>query len=96
MPHHIHTPPHCGFWTGHDPACFEQQFGAEVECILIEVGKNKGKYMCIHKHPPHTGSGRGGFEAMAPHERPFSLEPVDIAEYLEIRSELTADVPRTG
>lgn len=54
MPSHVHTPPQCGFWTGHDPACFDQAFGVERECVLIEAGKNKGSYLCIHERAPIT------------------------------------------
>jgi hypothetical protein len=54
MPSHVHTPPRCGFWAGHDPSCFDQAFGVERDCILIEVGKNKGNYLCIHERAPIT------------------------------------------
>ena len=54
MPSHIHTPPQCSTWTGHDRVCFDQEFGAEVDCVLIELGKNKGSYLCIHKRAPET------------------------------------------
>jgi hypothetical protein len=69
MPHHIHTSPQCGFWTGHDPSCFNQGLGAEKDCILIEVGINKGKYVCIHERPAETGSGHSGF-----HEAPERIQ----------------------
>jgi hypothetical protein len=97
MPFHIHTPPQCGFWTGHDPACFDEQFGAEIDCILIELGKNKGKYVCIHARAPITDRGRGGFlsdaGASASHER-RDLDATLYAEYAAIRAELTEGVER--
>lgn len=58
MPSHVHTPPQCGFWTGHDPSCFDQAFGVERDCVLIEQGKNKGSYLCIHERAPITSLGR--------------------------------------
>ncbi len=47
MPHHIHKGPVCGI-TYHDPECFDKNFGIETDCILIEAGKYRGKYMCLH------------------------------------------------
>jgi hypothetical protein len=51
--------------------------------VLIEVGAKKGNYMCIHKRPPQTGSGRSGFssvphsaEAIAQLHEETPLEPV--------------------
>jgi hypothetical protein len=64
MPHHIHTSPQCGFWTGHDPSCTAQNLGPETDCLLIEQGKNKGKYLCIHRRPPERGSGHDIFGAV--------------------------------
>jgi len=76
MPHHIHTAPQCGFWTGHDPSCADQGLGPETDCILIDTGKNKGKYLCIHRRPPERGSGYDLYsEEAAPKDWPRITEP---------------------
>jgi hypothetical protein len=96
MPHHMHTPPQCGFWTGHDPSCFDQGFGAEKDCVLIEVGKNKGNYLCIHERSPETGSGRMGFSYASPNPiaRAMGEEHAQVTESTRFRllSEFTREL----
>ena len=49
---HLHKKPQCwsifGWWV-HDPGC--ANFGPEIGCHLIQQGKNKGLYLCIHVAP---------------------------------------------
>ena len=47
---HIHGPVNwlvgsCS-WIAHDPGC--AGLGPEKGCFPIQMGKNKGKYVCIH------------------------------------------------
>lgn len=77
MPSHVHTPPQCGFWTGHDPSCFDQAFGVERDCVLIELGKNKGNYLCIHERAPITSltAGRATISPQVSRDQPSHHVP---------------------
>ena len=47
---HIHTSPSCE--TTHSPSCTSAE-GSDWDhsCFLIESGRNRGKFGCIHRNP---------------------------------------------
>lgn len=62
--------------------------GAEVDCILIEVGANKGKYMCMHLAPAEGDRGHSGFAEARP-RRQLEFEAENPQETLAIKGEIT-------